>query len=291
LSRREFLKSSGIVVLAGAASPLLWAVPPFHQTDALHGRALSVLDVYDSPSPNANVTNRLFPDSVVHIVDTLRDWYRLTNGYAKRSDIQPMMLTHQTIPTPVLPFWAEVSGSVAVVRRWCAADAPLVARIGHGGVARVVDRLPGDNYDWYAVADEENLLGWSSASVWTPIEETRFEEANAKLHIDTTTRQVEFLEDDRLVLRAPVVLGTTMIPGIYPIDQRKPSVMFSLDIASDGYGVPWAINFGRYFLAGAYWHNEFGTNKSMPGPDVQVAPSVSRWLYERLPEGSLIVVS
>src|SRR5690606_35409212 len=129
LSRSEFLKSSGIAVLAGTVGRLSLMLPSAPQIEALYGRALSVLTVYDSPSPSAVVINRLFPDSVVPIIDTLSDWYQLANGYAKRSDIQPMMLTNHTVPTPQLPFWAEVGGAVAIVRGWCAADAPLVARI------------------------------------------------------------------------------------------------------------------------------------------------------------------
>lgn len=290
LSRREFLKSSGIAVLAGTVGRLSLMLPSAPQIDALYGRALSVLTVYDSPSPSAVVINRLFPDSVVPIIDTLSDWYQLANGYAKRSDIQPMMLTNHTVPTPQLPFWAEVGGAVAIVRGWCAADAPLVARIGHGGVAQVVDMLPGEQHTWYALADEDTFLGWSSASAWIPVEAAPFEMDSVQLHIDIATREIQFLENHQPVMRAPIMLGRGLAAGNYAVHRHKRSVKYSLDDASKGYGVPWRIDFGEYSLAGAYWHNDFGTDKILPGPDVQVAPAVARWLYERLPENSLVVV-
>ncbi len=65
--------------------------------------------------------------------------------------------------------WIEVVAPVAAVRQWCAPDAPLVTRIGHGGIVRVIDRLPGDTL-WYGIASETgDLLGWSQAAHWKPV--------------------------------------------------------------------------------------------------------------------------
>ena len=64
------------------------------------------------------------------------------------------------------PSGDKSAGALAVVRAYCAADAPIVARIGHGGVLRVIDYLPpgqSDGIGWYGVADDESsaLLGWT----------------------------------------------------------------------------------------------------------------------------------
>lgn len=258
--------------------------------DVVYGRALTALDVYDSLLPRAVVTKRLWPDTVVRILDSVQDWYLFPDGYAKRSGIQPMALHSETAFTSSPPFWAEVGGAVAVLRRWCAADAPLVARIGHGGVAQVVDMLSGDQDDWYAVADENAFLGWSPATPWIPLDESTSDINAGQVYIDTSVGQLQYVQNDRLVLHAPVSFGTSLSPGIYPVQQRKRSVIFQMENTSDGYGVPWMVDFGGHSLAGAYWHNEFGSQKFTPGSSVQVPTAVARWLYERLPEGSSIVV-
>lgn len=289
LSRREFLRSSGIAVLVGAVSRVPLALG-FPQVDHVYGRALSVVDVYALPQATAEVKGRLWPDSVNLIEETVQGWYRIANGYAKRSNIQPMVITPSSQTVPALPFWAEVSGAVALIRRWCAADAPLVARIGHGGVAQVVDRLSGDTHNWYALADEDTFLGWSPASPWTPVNDPEIPATNAQLHLNLANRELDVVENERLIMRAPMALGTSITSGAYTIHQCKRSVMLSVDNPSNGYSVPWNIRFGDYALAGAYWHNQFGEQNLVPGPAVQVAPAVARWLYANLPAGTDVIV-
>jgi hypothetical protein len=289
LSRREFLKSSGIALLAGAANHLPLVLPP-QEIDFVYGRALAALPVYHSPSLAVASKKYLWPDSVVPIVDTMSGWYRLDDGYAKTSGIQPMVLPTETTSTPPLPFWAEVGGAVAAVRRWCAADAPLIARIGHGGVAQVVDQLSGNYEQWYALVGDEGFLGWSPSAPWKPLDESMPDAITGEVYVSTSVGQLEFVDNERTVLRAPVSFGTSLTPGTYTVRQRKRSVIFQMENTSDGYGVPWSMDFGSYSLAGAYWHNEFGAQKGTPGSSVQVTPPVARWLYDRLPEGAPIMV-
>jgi hypothetical protein len=157
-------------------------------------------------------------------------------------------------------------------------------------VAQVVDRLAGDCHDWYALADDESFLGWSPASVWSPVDEAPVETVDGQLYVNISVRELQFVEHNRTILHAPVALGTSMSAGTYSVHQCKPSVMLPMENASDGYGVPWSIAFGEYSLAGAYWHNDFGVHEIPPGPTVQVAPVVARWLYQRLAEGIRVII-
>jgi hypothetical protein len=288
LSRREFLKYAGVAVLGSAAAGL----PTFLHTTPSHagyGRALSALPVYAAPSGESKFIKRLWPDTVAPLLDIRGDWYQLDNGYAKRSGLQPVSPMTETAINPTLPFWAEVGGAVAIVREWCAADAPMIARIGHGGVAQVVDMLSGDNTAWYALADEDEFLGWSQAGVWQPVIEN-IDHIAAQVYINTHAGQIDVVQKDRSLLRAPIALGAALTPGTYALSQRKRSVKLRVDNASDGYGVPWKLDCGAYSLTGAYWHNEFGTQQRVQGASIQVTPPVARWLYHHLPQGTPVII-
>ena len=288
LSRRQFLKCVGVTLLASAAAQIPH-LSPSSAIQFIHGRALRTLPVYAAPFEQSEIKARMWSDSVVPIQEADAGWYLLQNGYAKREAIQPMVLKHTSTSLPALPFWAEVGGSVAVVRQWCAADAPLVARIGHGGVARVVDMLPGA-VDWYAVADEDSFLGWSQAAPWHPVAANLADNTHTTLIIDTQARQIEVLADDEAVLRAPVALGDDVPRGTFHLQKRRHSVKSSLYQASSLYGAPWQLQFGAFSLVGAYWHNQFGKPGAVQGAEVQVTPAVAGWLFARVGGHTPVIV-
>lgn len=289
LSRRTFLKCAGISLLSGAAATLPSLLTPF-PASSVHGRALSAVPVYGAPFANAAVQSHLWPDSIVPISDSLNGWYTLNNGYAKREYLQPVLLSTDKAVLPEQPFYAEVTGSLAVVRQWCAADAPLVARIGHGGVAYVVDRLADDHGDWFAVADDDEFLGWSQAAPWQAVTADERSLEATKIVVDARTMQLQVIEQNRTVLQSPISFSAAMLSGTYSIQQRKRSVKSLTAAASEGCGTPWQMEFEGYSLAGVYWHNRFGSQTPTDGPSVQVTPPVARWLYHHIPAGTPITI-
>lgn len=74
-------------------------------------------------------------------------------------------------------FWAEVAGPVAAVRQWCAADAPFVTRIGHGGVAQIIDYLSDKTTSWYEIAAGKR------ASCWAGHRQFIGDESRPKIHL------------------------------------------------------------------------------------------------------------
>ncbi|MCZ2095064.1 MAG: twin-arginine translocation signal domain-containing protein [Anaerolineae bacterium] len=284
LSRRQFLQAAGIAVVAHALPrlPAPSFEPPYGQT--LFGRALETLPVHAAPDAAAPLVTRLWSDTVTPILDTRGGWYRLPNGFAPRQGIQPMIAPARRAETPAAPpFWAEVSGALAVVRAFCAANAPIRARVGHGGVLYVTDYLPDDGIDWYGVAENEggDLLGWTQTAAWSPAS-VDHALPTLSLAVDTRTRQLTAYDGDRVLLTAPVATGRDLLPGVYPITRRRPT-----ESQDEHTGAPWSLAFGDDLtLSGAYWHNRFGT--TAPGAALQVTPALAKWLY---PRAATVIIS
>jgi hypothetical protein len=296
-SRREFLQIIG-VTLAGAS---LGALPPFMRpfggVQPLQGRTLSVVPVLVEPRLDAPVVENLWPDSSISIKRASADWYRLEMGYAPREAIQPMIpyQPEARIAMPDLPFWAEVAGPIAAVRRYCAADAPLITRIGHGGVSRVVDALP-DIYGyaaWYALEDDQGgQLGWTQAVSWRQVVLSAPPSRIDEVHIDQGKQRLTVWEKNQAVLSAPFSAGLILEPGLYSVQERRTGGVryYSSSEPRSLHGVPWYTRLSNdYEVVGVYWHNRFG--RLQPGPAIQVSPVLARWLQHGMGESSRIVIA
>lgn len=305
-SRRHFLRLSGVALLASPIGPAarwspLWdafaadvdaAVP-----EITHGRTLIAAAVHARPNETSPLVERLWPDQVVPVHAASGDWYHIGNGYAKREALQPMLVAEasSTAPAEPPPFWAQVSGPVAPVRAWCAADAPLTTRIGHGGAAQVVDLLANaqTGAPWYAIANADGaLIGWSQAAMWTQVEPqgAGFSAQDKQIALDRAAQTMIVREEGRALLRLPVSTGADLAAGTFTLERgavgggraEVGGVQFA--------GVPWQLAFGRgWQVTGAYWHNHFGA--AHPGPAIQIIPEVARWLYRWADDETLITIS
>lgn len=291
-SRRQFLQLVGVTLLANQLKlPPLFDLPS-HSPSAVCGRALSVVPVYSGQS----VVGQLWPDSVIPILGLEGDWFRVAEGYVRRVSLQPMQPYEpaEDVPLPESAFWAEVAGPVAAIRRWCAADAPLATRIGHGGVARVIDALPDERTGkvWYGVAAEAgDLLGWTQAVHWRPAQAQVQTAPDRAVHIDLSTQRLMAWDGDQPVLRALISTSPSLPPGNYAVTGRQTGGFrfHSPEHPNAFYGLPWAVFFGNNrALVGVYWHNQFGA--PVPGPAVQLTPLLARWLYGWLGDEGRVIV-
>jgi hypothetical protein len=290
LSRRHFLQLAGIALAAPLvhAAPIAPAASRLPALRTTYGRALGSIPVYAAPSLDALLLQRLWSDTVMPIHEADGGWYRLQTGYTPREGVQPMTDAAHTGETAAPPFWGTVGGAVAVVREYCAVNAPVVARIGHGGVLRIVALLPGDGVDWYGVADDENspLLGWTAAAVISPIT-LDAAAPTLTLAIDSAAFRLDVYENDQHLLAAPVSTGQDLVRGTYPITLRN----MTAAPQDTFHGVPYVLTFGNQQLSGAYWHNRFGApspGAADPGTVVQVTPPLAGWL---LPRAAEIIIS
>lgn len=289
LTRRAFLSLSGVTLLA-AALPVEGLDGPL--PELVIGRALKAAAVRSAPDAAAPVVRRLWPDSTTSLLGREGNWYTVPEGYIHRYDIQPMLSQPSGILTKpaVLPVWATVVAAVAPVRRWASAAAPLVTRVGHGGVLAVVDALPGDDGGWYAISERPDSapLGWTPATRWgicAEPEPARTTQAR-RLLLDRACAAIIAQEDGRDVLRLPAAVPPGISAGRLGTDGgllRQPSARIG-----PWYGAAWALTGNSLLLYGAYWHHRFGEAGERAG--WEVAPWAARWLYGWLPAEAPIEV-
>lgn len=292
LSRRRFLHLTGIAAASSQVAGLFALPDP--RTDVVYGRALKPLSVYR----NGQTTRTLWPDAVLPLHRELDGWYETDGGYVERSGVQPMpdyvpvSAADWVMPAPPhqQPI-AEVVGAVAPVRAYASAGAPLVTRIGHGGVARVADVLPDEDGAWLGLADDSGYFyGWSQARVWRPVTYTPHATPNRTLQINASSRTLTVFEAGNTLIsvsfasRRPPSLPTGRFP-VYGIDICH-NTYFTNPVC---YGVGWPIFIdGIGHIAGAYWHNLFGERTA--GHVIQVMPAVARWLATWMSPGSEVTV-
>ncbi len=261
------------------------------------GRTFEAAAIYRAQSMYSEVLRYLWPDSIVHVYRANADWYQLSEGYVQRTMIQPMTPYSPPRNPPLTspPFWGEVAAPIAVVRQWCAPDAPLVTRIGHGGVAQIVDRLSRSRQgaDWYGVTTQDDyFLGWTQAIFWRPVHNETSSAFRPTLHIDQRAQVLTGYDDSEIVFRTPISTRVNLVAGTYVVTERYPTgAPIKLpDYSNDFHGAPWRVHFGEgYELSGVYWHNRFGS--PVPGPAVQVPTQVSHWLYNWLRDHAIITVA
>jgi hypothetical protein len=290
LSRRSFLQLVGASLAATALrpTPLLAA----SNTETYQGRAFGALPIYATRNATAKPIAHLWPDGVTTILDGDDDWYQIPSGWVRREGLQPMLPynPHAYLFVKDAPFWAEVAAPAAPVRAYCAADAPLVTRIGHGGVSQVIDTLPGEPNGWYGIADQTGrLLGWTQGVYWRPIEVEIKDVNDHKLLIDRKRGLMTAYEGTQPILEVPFANGVGLQAGDFTTQGGAiGGLQWQADKSYQGVG--WQTLFGDgQMIAGVYWHNRFGHAVS-DGPAVQTTPLLARWLYGWLGDKAQIVV-
>ncbi len=287
LTRRSFLQLVGATVAAATLSPLTRLTAAVN-TDVYQGRALTALPVYVKPGITQPVVGRLWPDSITSIIDQQSEWYRIPEGWVQREGLQPMLVydPQDYVFSQAAPFWAEVAAPAVSIRTYCAADAPLVTRVGHGGVLKVIDTLPGEPNGWYGVANEHgDLLGWTQGVFWRPVTFDDDSRSKRTLYFNQQDFLMTAYQGDEVVLQAPFSSGDGLAAGSF-----QPLRGLVSGRVAGYYGVPWQTMFGEgQTIAGVYWHNQFGRSVTN-GSAVQITPLLARWVYGWAGEDAHIVV-
>jgi hypothetical protein len=282
LSRRDFLRLAGISLIA-AQMPL----PAFSTAQkSMYARAFSAVAIQSAPTVESALVRHLWPNTILEVEGIESGWYRLADGFVPVESLQPMQPFFPDGTQPVLETGMPitVSGPVAALRQWCAADAPLVTHIGHGGTAYVADYLPDIYSGWYAISDaDHSLLGWSQSSFWSSMTETEIPLQANQVVVNRQTNQISVYVGDRLLLQSACSVGDLVDKGAYPLTGRQ----FASRQGSR-YGIPYAFRADGLSMYGVYWHNRFSTNH--PGTAVELPVLTAATLYNILDEKSHILV-
>jgi hypothetical protein len=285
LSRRAFLKTLGIGLAASAAPwgalQALEAVVKPLEAQALLGRALEAAPVLDAAGRAART---LYPDEIVPIAPEGENWYAVEGGRVARASVQPISAAAGWSAFPAIGALAQVSAPYALVRGWCAADAPIKARIGWGGTARVEDMLALDDAPWLGLRfHETDPLWWSSASAWRPVT-LDAAAGEAVLQIDRRARTAALLKEGRALWRTPILLPGAMPADEYALRGRSPFARAGEP------GAPWELDYGAWRIQGAYWHNRFGDARTLAASGaVEASVLAAQALYAAAPAIARVV--
>ncbi len=291
LSRREFLKRTGTAAFAApialnSTSALVKAPSTPSSTIESVGRAFDLTSVYTQPHLDSQIVAQLAPDSVNTIAEISGDqgWYRVAHGWVPRDALQPILqYQYPAIHPATAGFWAEVVAPVSAVRRWCAAGAPIVARLGFGAVMYIVDRIDDDSEQaWYGLAAEPEspLVGWSPAlhfARWTPLQSQNIDELS--IEIKSHESQLGVSANGKVIARLPLY-AVPLASAVTTIQAMQPGAGSRSHIM----GTPWLMQLGTGIsMYGAFWHNRFGTvNPDADDPSIALGTFTARWLYETL---------
>lgn len=284
LTRREFLKMSG-----AAVGTLLLPQPLAFSPNLSHGRTLRPVSTYAFPNSRSAVTRRLWPDTVVRFSHHDADWLRISEGYIPAADVQPMeLLSHSPSVHPYeLPYWAQIAGPAASVYSWCDLTAPLMTRIGHSGIMQVIDRLQIGDSTWLGLSDSAgHLLGWTPAVGWEPLHVPESRQTPVEVLLDPRSYTLAAFMGESLIVHTRFSTDLQPSPAHVALHRHSPALPALPDRSY--YGIPWPLTAGEHIIAGAYWHNQFGS--ATPGSLIQLPPQTAKTLYESAGLGSTLTI-
>lgn len=250
LSRRDFLQILGLTaagVAVGRTPFLTDSLTPATLPETVRGRVLGPTTTRDGGT--------VWADTLVAIHGRTADVYHTNLGELPVVSVQPIAPASGPPTAPEPPFDAQVRGPVGVVRAYCDPHAPLVARIGHGGVMGVRDRIHYPHTgDWYQVTDVDGAaLGWAQAAHWSPVGGEPLGDVRVTIHREAHTLSLGDGTVTAVNLPTDLPTGETRARRVAVGGGRR---------AVDGgtqHGVPYWLQLADgTHLHGVYWHNRYG---------------------------------
>lgn len=269
ISRRDFLKIAGVTALSTQFTS--WGFSIASAEMPLQGRILRSLP-----------QDGLLPDSVHEILDYQDGWVQLAAGKAQENVIQPMFTAHHRLPVE-LPAYVEVTAPYAALRGYCTADAPLVARPGHGAVFKAVKKLLDQHgqFDWYQVELGNQQTAWVQGK---HIQAFRMDAPIPETYGIIEHHSLRIFREDAEIARFSLACPSDLPTGVHEIIRRD-VYGHTLNHA----GVPYILETHRGVkLGGVYWHNQFGCTSQ--SAQIELSVLAAKSVFALLGEGSTVTV-
>lgn len=277
LSRRQFLQFFGITTVSQSLD--LAGIAPTINTASeiptlIRGRVLQPASIYAEPSLNVAPLQTIWANTIVDLQETIPGWYRLAEGYVPQRLVQPiwpdlLSAEYQDILTPSA---VRVTAPSATIREYAHQEADLVTKVGHGGALQAIDCIHYPNTgDWLQVAAADGRkIGWTQASHWQPIDDSRHNLVSAQINRQAHTLTI----NDAFV--TPINLPTALPVGTQTLSRVTVgggTAMYDGDTIE---GVPnvMELETGQR-LYGVYWHNQFGSVSQA----IEINTNAARWLW------------
>ncbi|MEO1667271.1 MAG: SH3 domain-containing protein [Chloroflexota bacterium] len=293
ISRREFLQAFGIS--AASASLFGISVPGLELPTApqvVQGRVLHNTHMAVRSSPSR--LRRVWADTIISIEEFNNglesEWYRVQDGGIPRVDVQPMQpyTPQATLPTK-LPVDAEVAGAVGIIREYADANAPLIDRIGHGGVMTVLDMIENRHGAWYSVAENDDILGWTQAIHWRTLPDvSHTPNHRLKVRISRADSTLSVLTRDNPLFTTTISLPQHIMPGEHTITRKLRGTVGHRAKVYRGLPYEFALS-GAPTMQAVYWHNAFGSGA--PSPHIEMNTLTGKWLYENINHKQNVIIT
>lgn len=312
LSRRDFLKLSGLGLASLVAPPLIFdSDDPF---DLQQGRVtVRTVWMYDTPTTKATKVKLLQRDAVFNITNTAvsedidthnRIWYQVgTEGYVPSGNIQPVRTTLSqpyTDNISIEGLLAEVCVPYSDAFTEPGTESEVGYRIYYETTHWVKALVAGttDGQPWYQIRDDKwDKLYYVRAEhlrILTPEDlapiSPEVSTKDKKIIVRLDQQLVTAYEMNIPVFSVPVSTGAKLRSGTYTTPQgkfityyKRPSRhMAAGDIAASGFdlpGVPWVqyITKSGISFHGTFWHNDYGRPRSHGC--INMSCAAAKWLF------------
>ncbi len=321
LSRRDFLKLSGVGLAGLLAPPLNFLVddPFINQQGRVTTR---MIWMYDRPSYDAAQVKICQRDTLVNITNTAisddesthnRVWYEVgREGYLYSGNIQPVrtILNAPRMDIPKEGLLAEISVPYTDAHEAADITSKVAYRMYYETThwVKAVTTNPQDGQIWYQVHDDKwDKLYYARAE---HVRILKVEElAPISPDVPDRNKKIQVRLPEQLVIayenNSPVFVSSASTGGILRIGTyttpkgnfvtfyKRPSRhMAAGDIAASGFdlpGVPWVqyITKSGISFHGTFWHNDFGRPRSHGciNLSMQSAKWLYRWTSPQVPTG------
>ncbi len=309
LSRRDFLKLSGLGFLGAALGPV---GRPAAVDSRVMGRVIpGSIKAFDIPSFSGESVRLYWQDMVLPITAVTvgddepqynRIWYQIDNlGYAHSGSIQPVrtVLNDPVLDIPVGGQLAEVTVPFTDAHWGPSKSEDVAYRFYHETTHWVTGLLrdSGDNF-WYQIADDKwDFFYYVLADHIRLVPDTELSPIspgvplNAKrLEVDIERQIVTAYEWEQPVFATRAATGARFSNGKYytpsgrhmTFHKRPSRHMARGNLAYNGFdlpGVPWVSYITKSGIAfhGTYWHNDYGHPRSHGC--INLTSRASKWIY------------